>query len=220
MPLSLITLSPISNSAHTALSFLSSVPTAASTVILLPWVRLLYNSCRSRIFRYCLQDRNSSSTPAGILRITRQHIEDAPQDLPQQPGEAPAQGPIQGQQINAALTLSVHVLSRMIVGALLFPFISAASGSLLLYIARRTGWKKLRNCLGLESDLLWRAALDVQNEPSSSTWTRWAGLGATKIRSSSNDVRDPVWYRNALGGGLFVLVKDTLLVRNLFNSVS
>lgn len=217
MPLSLITLSPINNTTHTALSFLSSVPTSASTVILIPWVRLLYNACRRRIFRYCLQDRPSSSPPAGVLRITRQNIEDLPQE-PQQPGPAQAaqgQGPIQGQQINAALTLSVHVLSRLVVGALLFPFIAAASGSLLLYIARRTGWKKLRSCLGLESDMLWRAALEMDSGPSASTWTRWAGLGASKLKSSQNSVRDPIWYRNALGGALFVLIKDTILVCSL-----
>lgn len=223
LPVSLISFSPLSNSARAAASVFA-VPSASSTIILLPWVRLIYNTMRRRLFHYFLSGNHTIVPPSpGILHITRQQeVGPVPPLAPlgrEGIDQIPAlEDPPQHQHVHAALTLSVHVLSRLVVGALLFPFIAAAGGSLLLLIARKTGWRKLRILLGLESDQVWRLALQMEDWGSSnsggSSWLRWAGLGNVNTGRTIG-TRDPVWWRNIVGGSMFVVLKDAFIVSTL-----
>lgn len=109
------------------------------------------------------------------------------------------------------LRVGLGRLTSLVVGALLYPTLCSAAGAALFYLASRssshpsTPIKFLRRLLGVQAVL----AAAVGKPPSGSTTTSWLRtLAAPRIVGGA--AVDPVWVRNAIGGGLVLLVRDAI----------
>ncbi|KAF8064039.1 hypothetical protein FPV67DRAFT_1628958 [Lyophyllum atratum] len=141
---------------------------------------------------------------------------------PPPPGEGgDADVPEQDQALAAAeqhISISASSLGRRVGGALLLPYISNRMGALLLALSRH-------------SDLL-RRFLAVRPTPlgvagQGGRWGGWGGVERVRRalgmvwRASWRGTRawaeaDPVWWRNAVGLGLFVVAKDCVELLHLW----
>lgn len=123
---------------------------------------------------------------------------------------------------NAAENI-IHVttvsLGRLVGGALIIPPIASFTGSLLLRLSHRI--PLLRAFLGVRPPLRSIPNWDAQWFPLGMSQDKWNGLGPwmqmlKRIRLSADylargstlwAMADPVWWRNSLGLGLFVVVR-------------
>lgn len=105
-------------------------------------------------------------------------------------------------------------VSKLLVQALGFPVVANLSGSLLCTLSRysRTLFRVLGIAPGVEpvSDVAnWAKALAPPVQGTSR-------LEDSTYTSASQDLffdyMDPMWYRNLLGGGLYIVVKDALVL--------
>lgn len=113
------------------------------------------------------------------------------------------------------ISISTSSLGRRVGGALMIPYISARMGSLLLSLSKNSAL--LRRALAVRPPLV---------ETGHRTWIpgEWEGLSAVRHvqkalgmvwrsswRGSGTWARaDPVWWRNAIGLGVFVVAKDCI----------
>ncbi|KAG5641928.1 hypothetical protein DXG03_003954 [Asterophora parasitica] len=136
--------------------------------------------------------------------------------------------PEQDQAVAAAeqqISISTSSLGRRIGGALLIPHISSRMGSLLLSISRHS--YILRTLLAVRPKLSGQSAL---RWPYGGSSVDWENLGPVRQaqkalgmvwRASWRGTRtwaeaDPVWWRNALGLGLFFVAKDCIELLHLW----
>lgn len=105
-------------------------------------------------------------------------------------------------------------VSKLLVQALGFPVVANLSGSLLCSLSKysRTLSRILGIAPGVEpvSDIAnWAKALAPPNQDTGrldeSPWSRTS-------QDVLFDYLDPMWYRNMLGGGLYIIVKDALVL--------
>ncbi|KAF5376055.1 hypothetical protein D9615_007692 [Tricholomella constricta] len=146
----------------------------------------------------------------------------------EQPAPAGAEVPEQEQALAAAeqhISISASSLGRRLGGALLIPYISSRMGWLLLSLSRHS--HILRRILAV------RPPLSVQGTmrwPYGISPGEWEDLGPLRQvqkalglvwRASWRGTRtwaeaDPVWWRNAIGLGLFVVAKDCVELLHLW----
>lgn len=206
-------------------------------ILLVPWVRVAYMALKRRIYRAVLHPLLGKPPDTRESRDHRRrrvivvgednHLVDA--DPP--PGaDAVEEGPGEGEGGEAQQTIYVthQSLGRLILGALSLPVIANGAGAALGYAAR---WSTtLSRILGIGTSA---AGLPVLahyplKSPLASLFSGdWLspGTGGTASRGSgssfaswlhdsslptSYDDLDPIWWRNALGAGLFIIGRDAL----------
>jgi hypothetical protein len=228
-------------------------PGPALTILLVPWIRVLYLSMKRSITRRVLSPfvrKNSATSEHGSQRRrsgTRRRVivvgqenhlvdaglDDVGVDAQGQFREVPPgadavedESPIEaGNDRNGAdedergyqqtIYVTPQSLGRLCLGALSTPLIANLMGKLL---ARLAGWSYwLRRLLGMQ---LLKGTTKSFGLPTSSgrSTSPLANLFASGSASldldeslySTYDDLDPVWFRNALGAGLFIVVKDAL----------
>ncbi|GAA5895638.1 hypothetical protein JCM6882_000359 [Rhodosporidiobolus microsporus] len=177
-------------------------------------------------------DRRAAPQPNGVAH-----------DPAQQPPAAAAAGvdaaanpdpdPPQALPLTSRLRIGFGRLTSLVLGALLFPALSAGAGSALFWLAARGGERAplrlLRRVLGVSAVVAasrgsgfggfggggkgagagtsWIRHLLFS--PSSSSSSSSSSFGPSRSRSSGALV-DPVWIRNTLGAGLVLLLRDAV----------
>ncbi|KAG6825461.1 hypothetical protein H0H92_003642 [Tricholoma furcatifolium] len=132
-----------------------------------------------------------------------------PQPIPQNALEAAEQ----------AIAVMRSSLGRRVGGALLVPWISARMGALLLAASKH--WSLLRRILAVKpplSDVLSLVPKSVQEEGLMGRLQKTLGtVWRSTMRGSTTWAEaDPVWWRNAIGLGIFVVAKDTVELVHLY----
>lgn len=141
---------------------------------------------------------------------------------PQVPGdrEGEMEGEDEQQGVQQTIYVTPQSLSRLILGALSTPLIANVMGRLLAKLAGWSFW--IRRLLGMQlrpSAKSFGLSLASFNTPSSSksAMGRLLSSGSTSIVDELEEERilynnyddlDPVWFRNAIGAGLFIVAKD------------
>ncbi|KAJ8081066.1 hypothetical protein PM082_017907 [Marasmius tenuissimus] len=204
--------------------------------IAMPIIRYLYGKCLDRFTRWLL-----GPTPRTLLgRATgnRPVIDRADDDedrmliLRFRGGQGPEpENENQGNDADgnqASLTIYASPLGRKIGGALLIPFIARRMGNLLLRFSKRSEF--LRRLLAVRSP---SSTLSTWPFASASSSSLFSGKVASGIATSPPVTWklvlraiwgggrawaefDPVWWRNTLGFGLFVVAKDALHLLHLY----
>ncbi|WFD43665.1 hypothetical protein MPSI1_002329 [Malassezia psittaci] len=123
-------------------------------------------------------------------------------------------------ELPTTIYVSFFSLSKLVVQSLTFPFISSLMGGLLGTASKFSS--PLRRLLGI--------APGIEPEPGCESWMSLLWLNPREPPLSSSaiargaeplwvddlgaeyDDLDPVWYRNALGGALYILIKDGLVL--------
>lgn len=166
--------------------------------------------------------------PVELVATIEVEVEDRPTAAPaptaQQGGTVdPAAAP-QPLPISARLRIGLGRLTSLVLGALLFPFLSSLAGSALLFLASRGSLTSPSRPLALLRKLLGVSALVAASRGSGgggggmgTGWLRQVlalGQGAGR-RSFLNlggesSIVDPVWVRNTIGAGIVLLVRDAV----------
>lgn len=228
-------------------------PGPAMTIILVPWVRVMYLSLKRRITRKVLAPfaRHSLHGSHPQRPAQRHNVIIVGNEVPQDGNNAeatvgvdenglPRELPPGAEAVDQDRTIYVspQSLAKLCLGALGSPFIANAMGKLLAKVASLSYW--MRCFLGMEG--AWRRQLDLRQAvlPKDSQSTPLANLLSTGSLSRSDaphsahniqysyldgndpygppqykmtvsyDDLDPVWFRNTIGAGVFVLAKDML----------
>ncbi|WFD27587.1 hypothetical protein MNAN1_002587 [Malassezia nana] len=116
--------------------------------------------------------------------------------------------------IPPTIYVTYYNISKLLVQALGFPLVVSLSGSLLSTLSKYSG--TLSRALGIApgvepvSDIAyWAKAL-------ASSGQETGRFDDTNWTASPHDLLfdqlDPIWYRNLLGGGLYIIVKDALVL--------
>lgn len=192
-------------------------PSPTLTLCLLPWARLLYLRARQSVFAAVLgRSRAPTEGIAGLVASMRA-ADEGDFELPLDPVEVVAEVEFQDHlapngavdnapaQVQNRLRIGLGRLASLVVGALLFPALSACAGAGLFYLAARGGTspspviKLLRRILGLQ------VLLATAGKPArAGSWL------ATLLSPTTSAVVDPLWIRNTIGGGLVLLARDAI----------
>lgn len=133
------------------------------------------------------------------------------------------EGEIEGEEEQQGVQQTIYVtpqsLSRLVLGALSTPLIANIMGRLLAKLAGWSFW--IRRLLEMQlrpTAKSFGLSMASFNTPSSkSAMGRLLSSGSTSILDESEEERilynnyddlDPVWFRNAIGAGLFIVAKD------------
>ncbi|KAK4051471.1 hypothetical protein OIO90_004685 [Microbotryomycetes sp. JL221] len=146
------------------------------------------------------------------------------QELPQndQPQQDARRDQNPRPQVINRLRVGLSRLTALVIGALLYPSLCSIAGSALFFIASRQAHKAhpalpitfMRKLLGVQAIIAARAAGVAAGEAAPSLTASFSGylkyLFAPKgsILVSTTPLTDPVWLRNAIGGGLVLLARD------------
>lgn len=127
-------------------------------------------------------------------------------------------------ELPETIYVSCYSLSKLLVQSLAFPFITSFMGGILGATSKYS--PTLRKILGI--------APGIEPQPGCESWTNlpwmqqqerstnvpFVARGAEPLwvddLSAVYDDLDPVWYRNALGGMLYLLIKDSLVLLYCF----
>lgn len=168
--------------------------------------------------------------PGGAARPAGQG---APNAQVQEGGEGAAQRPLEGEENNgpddpaAVAERTLHVttssLGRFVGGALLIPTISNRMGKLLYHLSQYSPF--LRTFLAIrERPATLPAQIRLFGTPPGSSTSLIRQIG-THIVTGINvmfggtptwNEQDPVWWRNAVGLGIFVFAKDCIRLLHLY----
>ena len=184
-------------------------PNPALTLCLLPWARALYTSLRRHLFQAVLGRRRQSplASPSSPLLNGNAHgaaplpaeADFARNQQRHQVGEnhlERLEGMLDDPAEPRRIVVTVSSGARLLAGTLVFPWVAASAGSLLFWIAKRQNSGK-----GLLAKIL---GVGV-----ASTFTPNQLFGLPSFAQPVREMVDPVWWRNAVGGALLVLLKDT-----------
>lgn len=113
-------------------------------------------------------------------------------------------------RIPATIYLSYSGIARFLLGGLVLPFAANAVGSTLGFASRFI--PLLAKVLGIHGTQIWQSSylppsqphVDIGISPGLAISSSWSA----DLPSLYDDL-DPVWYRNAIGGGIYILLKDT-----------
>ncbi|KAJ7699380.1 hypothetical protein B0H17DRAFT_1328349 [Mycena rosella] len=213
--------------------------------VLLPLCRQLYARGLARLSHWVLDTRPApprARANPGVRGLLQRFLDDM-----ERAADARAQGGNAGAGANnangnangngdgengdgAVVTVDLRRAGRLVGGALLVPLIAHAMGGLLQRLATRVGL--LRRLLGVRP--AWTGFLPpppLRRYSAREIWQRAsraepedAGRALRFVlRAVWGDVRrldecDPVWWRNSLGLGLFVVAKDVLQLLHLWLS--
>lgn len=120
--------------------------------------------------------------------------------------------------IPRTIYVSFFTLTKLVVQALAFPFIANLAGSLLAVGAKRSWW--LKAALGIPffvapaTDFgFWKRLFTV---PEREAWLLqlpfFEQSALPSFTGTLPDELDPVWYRNLIGGGVYIILKDCLVL--------
>ncbi|WFD04918.1 hypothetical protein MVES1_000243 [Malassezia vespertilionis] len=108
--------------------------------------------------------------------------------------------------------VTYYSLAKLVVQALGFPFIASFAGSILGRFARYS--QALRQILGIAPGII--------PERGCESWINvlWPSVQSTHAveqylvdnGAAVYDDLDPIWFRNAIGGGLYIVIKDALVL--------
>ncbi|GAA5853050.1 hypothetical protein JCM9279_003795 [Rhodotorula babjevae] len=133
------------------------------------------------------------------------------------PAAAPAaargaqQHPVAAETTTSRLRIGLGRLTSLVLGALVFPALSAAAGSALFWLAARRGnsapLRALRAVLGVGAVLAARggAGAGATSTGGGSSWIAQLARGPAALRSPAVD---PKWLRSTLGAALVLVVRD------------
>jgi hypothetical protein len=119
--------------------------------------------------------------------------------------------------IQQTIYVTPQSLGRLCLGALSTPFIASLMGKLLAKIADRSIWlqrllgmhlKPVAKSFGLPTSS--RSKTPLANLFSSGSSQREFALEEERVLYSTYDDLDPVWFRNAIGAGIFIVAKDAV----------
>lgn len=115
--------------------------------------------------------------------------------------------------IPSTIYVTYFNVSKLLVQALGFPFVANLSGNLLCSLSKysRTLSRILGIAPGVEptNDIAnWVRALVPPTEATRRLDKSWTSTSQDVLL----DYLDPMWYRNMLGGGLYIIVKDALVL--------
>ncbi|KAL8291359.1 hypothetical protein RQP46_002337 [Phenoliferia psychrophenolica] len=217
---------------------LSYPPSPALTLCLIPWARVAYLRLRKSIFDAVLGRRlRFAGGLAGLMEELqfdagelghghgpggRDRIEVVAEIEVEVDGERVDNAAGDGQDGDNRLRVGIPRFTSLVMGALLFPAMSSVAGAALFYLAGRSGpgAHLLRKILGVQAVLAFaHSTSKFSSTSSSSARGLGAGVGgaaASWIKSFATQssplpysaVVDPVWVRNAIGGGLILVVRD------------
>lgn len=204
----------------------------------IPWIRVAYFTLKRMVFQAVL--RPNRSTNNGLSRNdalragyngseigvqdTYETLDDGSMVLDDSAGQGVLIEDLHDYFLNenalipGTIYLSYEGVARFLLGGLTLPFAANAMGSLLGFIARFSPY--LARFLGVKGTTVWQSpslvdpspGIDVGISPGLTISSNWN----VDLPSVYDDL-DPVWYRNAIGGGLFIVLKDafTLAYRYL-----
>jgi len=211
-------------------------------LLVFPVTRALYRRMFSRFSHWVLGTRPTAAQP--IRRVVVALNEGAPFNIriganvdPERQQGGPAQAPEQGivpagDAAAAAAQQTIRVsgasLGRLIGGALMIPVVSSWMGSILLRLSKRS--LLLRRILAVRPPLstmtplppFLRYTLGYNIDPHETNGMRQI---ASAIRLAIGAIWggnriwaecDPVWWRNTIGLGLFVVAKDCVQLLHLW----
>jgi hypothetical protein len=124
------------------------------------------------------------------------------------------------QEIQQTIYITPQSLSRLVLGALSTPLIACVMGKLLAKLAGWNFW--LRRLLGMQFQTPLNKSFGLaKGIPSASTsqnaFSRLLSTGSTSMEGRLEEERilynnyddlDPVWFRNTIGAGVFIVAKD------------
>ena len=122
-------------------------------------------------------------------------------------------------ELPSTIYVTYYSLSKLIVQSLAFPFICNLSGGFLAVAAKHVKW--LRTWLGIapgivpETDFgFWWNLVWPQDPMQTLSRERYEldALWSDPSTSALFDELDPIWYRNMFGGGLYIVLKDSLVL--------
>ncbi|KAF8797543.1 hypothetical protein BYT27DRAFT_6932767 [Phlegmacium glaucopus] len=198
-------------------------------VIGLPVIRVFYHRFYARLYLKCMgtplppprrvRTMNFNEGPF-VIRIRADGQEQNPnvelQQQQQQPPQAAAAGEDPDPNAAAAeaaeqlIEINAASLGRRIGGALIIPAISSFMGNLLFRLSKHSSI--LRSFLGIRPQRGWNDLNLYQKA------TMGFQLFVNTFSSGSRTYvdSDPVWWRNAVGFGLFIVVKDCVQLLHLW----
>ncbi|TFK88800.1 hypothetical protein K466DRAFT_488183, partial [Polyporus arcularius HHB13444] len=218
-------------------------PTPFMAMVFLPFIRIAYRRLFNTLTKYVMGTLPESANGAAgpIRRVVlalgeegpgplRVHIGANIQQVNPQDAEGGAQAQQQGNEgddnVAAAertLRVTTSSLGRFIGGALLIPTISARMGSLLYRLSRHSSW--LRAFLAIRDHPAPPApAIRLYDGPPGSNAGLLKQVGSGMVAglhimaggTPTWNAADPVWWRNAVGLGLFVVAKDCVRLLHLY----
>lgn len=127
------------------------------------------------------------------------------------------------QAVQQTIYITPQSLSRLILGALSTPLVACVMGKLLAKLAGWNFW--LRRLLGMQFQSPLKKSFglakgitsDYNSSSSQSAFSRLLSTGSTSLEGRLEEERilynnyddlDPVWFRNTIGAGLFIVAKD------------
>ncbi|KAI0712751.1 hypothetical protein C8T65DRAFT_807179 [Cerioporus squamosus] len=218
-------------------------PTPLMAMVFLPFIRIAYRRLYNTLTKYVMGTLPESGAGGPIRRVIwALNDDDAAAPLRVRIGaniqagnaqgaEDGAQGQPQGNgadENDAAvaertLRVTTSSLGRFIGGALLIPTISARMGSLLFRLSKHSSW--LRAFLAIRDHPAPPApAIRLYDGPTGSNLGLLKQVGTGMVAglhimaggTPTWNSADPVWWRNAVGLGLFVFAKDCVRLLHLY----
>ncbi|GAA6036206.1 hypothetical protein JCM8097_006835 [Rhodosporidiobolus ruineniae] len=123
-----------------------------------------------------------------------------------------ATGAATGLPLTARLRIGLGRLTSLVLGALLFPALSAGAGSALFWLAARNSdarpLRLLRKVLGVSAVVAASRRGFASGGGSGGGWVKQLVLAPS--RALGGGPIDPVWLRNTLGAGLVLLLRDAV----------
>ncbi|KAG7088761.1 hypothetical protein E1B28_012727 [Marasmius oreades] len=206
--------------------------------IALPLTRYLYRKCLERVTRWVLQTSPQRGLNAAIegddddrlLVIRFRHA----QGNDGEPGGGDLRGAEDdnenpGNGGEASIRIYASPLGRRIGGALLIPFISKRMGNLLLRLSKYS--ELLRRFLAIRRPGRWPFSSLTMRSPASIGFSAGKNIFGQEregevtwrlvLRALWGGGRawaefDPVWWRNTIGFGIFVVAKDVIHLLHLY----
>lgn len=219
-----------SSPVHPLPSLLSWPPAPIIATIFLPVVQNLYRNLFARFHRWVLNSEPSSepAPPLFPWRLEIRFGQDAEEAANEEPreeenranGRQNQEGDENQDPVAAAerlQSLSSASAGRYIGGALLVPRISSLMGSLLFRLSKNS--TLLRKFLAIRPPL--KDRVDGFSVGEVGTFSDVTQAMKTAVRVMVGGTRtwteaDPVWWRNSVGLGIFIVVKDCVSLLHLY----
>jgi len=211
-------------------SLMSWPPAPIVATIFLPLIQNVYRNLFSRFQHWVLNSEPSSEPPVPIfpwrleIRFGQDAEDGANDEVREEENRANQQHnrEVDGNQDPVAAAERVQSISsasvgRFVGGALLIPRISNFMGSLLFRLSRHSDL--LRRLLAIRPPLKERLDGFSAGEVGSVTDLGRAAKAAFRVLvggTRSWAEADPVWWRNSVGLGIFVVVKDCVSLLHLY----
>ncbi|KAH9920890.1 uncharacterized protein BXZ73DRAFT_52026 [Epithele typhae] len=217
-------------------------PSPLMSIILLPVVRHAYRRVYQRLTKYAMDGPHDPTDhpirriiwdglgPFNVLLRINNIPPPAPAPVaPARPnGEAAGQADGGGDDNDAAdaaaraLRVTNSSIGRFVGGALLLPVVAGRMGALLLRLSRRSAWLRAFLAVGVRAAApparvqLFPSAPGAAPTMAQLSMGLAAGLHVMAGGTPTWNSCEPVWWRNTVGLGLFVVAKDCVRLFHLW----